>query len=242
MVVLLLSLHSNEMSLQVVQNVAKLNSWEQTASSVTAVPWHGLIWGEIPSYSQEGSPLLLCKGCCISALWILTAWAFCGERDRFSSMLGLSFLTNRIFSSHWNLLQSKSKQPSLLRQPGPAACWGWVREHTLHPTSPRAPASAGKAGGAVAKSQLLPKLSPCVPQPLSVLSPTAPFSDWRVISLNRWIQGNHNMLLENWSPESKTGKKRRKRGKPPPSVSWNWNPTIIVLMLILSSQAISQDI
>jgi len=43
MVVLLLSLHSNEMSLQVVQNVAKLNSWEQMVFSVAAVRWHGLI-------------------------------------------------------------------------------------------------------------------------------------------------------------------------------------------------------
>lgn len=199
MVVLLLSLHSNEMSLQEVQNVAKLNSWEQTAFSVTAAWWHGLIWGEIPSYCQEDSPLLLCRGCCINGLWIPTAWAFCGEFNRFGSMLGLSFLTNLIFFSLWNPLQSRAKQPSVLRQPGPAASWEWVRGHCTSPL-PELMWEKGKQQQLQPKSQLLPKLSPVchspylcwVQQLLSV-----------IISLNRWIQSNHNALLENWSPESK---------------------------------------
>lgn len=214
MVVLLLSLHSNEMSLQVVQNVAKLNSWEQTAFSVTAARWHGLIWGEIPSYSQEGSPLLSCKGCCINGLWILTAWAFWGECHRSSSMLGLSFLTHMIFSSHWNPLQSRAKHQGQLQPEN-----GW--ESTLcTPPLPELMQVKGKQEELQPKSQLLPKLSHCVPQLISVLSPTASFSDWRVISLNRWIQGNHNMLLENWSPESKKDRKKKrgeeeKKGKSP---------------------------
>lgn len=76
MVVLLLSLHSNEMSLQVVQNVAKLNSWEQTVFSVTVVRWHGLIWEEMPLFSQEGSLLLVFKRYCINGLLNLTSLAF----------------------------------------------------------------------------------------------------------------------------------------------------------------------
>lgn len=132
MVVLLLSLHSNEMSLQVVQNVAKLNSWEQTVFSVTAVRWHGLIWEEMPSFSQEGSFLLLFKGYHVNGLLILTSLVFLW-RIRICAMLGLSFLVNMFFSSHWNPLQRRWKRHGLCRQPGPAAPWKGVKEGTWHP-------------------------------------------------------------------------------------------------------------
>lgn len=111
-----------------------------------------------------------------------------------------------------------------------ACCMLWLGERMHFARLPHLMWVKGAEEELCPESQLPPKWS-CMPEPISALSPTALFSTWRVTSVNRWSQGNHNLLLEN----SSTGRKNKKGKKNKNCVLWSCKATFMVLILIISN-------